>query len=278
MNYKQMTVTQQIAEKWLENNTSNRHIRQSRVEYFCDLLRRNQFLCTHQGIAIAPSGRLLDGQHRLWAIALSGVAADMMVATNVDEETFIACDRVMGRTVGDVLSLDARAAGIANYITTMASSATRTPSPDQVQKVVDIFGEEINTLIAARPGTKARVSASPIRAAIVIRMKDVPATSARLCGVYKNFVERNYEELPKSVQSFLRQIDEGTGVRNSADLFTRSWRAFDPERFSASKVMIKDRDAVLEEIKLVINRYIPESKLSAGKRQRVTKKFNEARA
>ena len=61
-------VTPLLAKKWLERNTDNRDIRPSVVTGLAESITRGEWVLSHQGIAFAKSGRLLDGQHRLLAI------------------------------------------------------------------------------------------------------------------------------------------------------------------------------------------------------------------
>ena len=70
-----MQITPDLAAEFLKRNTSNRAIKKSKIKKYADDLRRGNWKLTHQGVAISPSGRLLDGQHRLSAIVQSGIAA-----------------------------------------------------------------------------------------------------------------------------------------------------------------------------------------------------------
>ena len=60
---------------------------------------------THQGIAISETGRLLDGQHRLTAIANTGISAKFLVATGIPDDSFSVLDTGSARTAADVLSI-----------------------------------------------------------------------------------------------------------------------------------------------------------------------------
>ena len=66
------TITPERAKAILENNPDNRRIRNDWVATLVREMKNGTFVCTHQGIAISEDGRVLDGQHRLVACALSG--------------------------------------------------------------------------------------------------------------------------------------------------------------------------------------------------------------
>jgi hypothetical protein len=67
-------------------------------------IEQNQFLFTGDTIKLAPSGRLLDGQHRLAAIAQSGITQRLLVVFNVPEEAFQVIDRGAPRSNGDMVN------------------------------------------------------------------------------------------------------------------------------------------------------------------------------
>jgi hypothetical protein len=107
---KLVTVTPEIAKKYLEKNVINRPIRPNVVAGLVNIIRHGQFLTTHQGIAFDENGNLLDGQHRLCAIVESGIAVKMWVFTNVPEKqnniySMDVIDRGELRCVGDQLTL-----------------------------------------------------------------------------------------------------------------------------------------------------------------------------
>lgn len=73
-------VTPERAIEYLEKNVSNRRLRNAKVAEYAAKMKAGKWVVNHQGIAFASDGRLLDGQHRLWAIVKSGVAVKMLVA------------------------------------------------------------------------------------------------------------------------------------------------------------------------------------------------------
>jgi hypothetical protein len=60
---------------------------------------------THQGIAIGPNGEVIDGQHRLHAVVLSGVTVMMLVTYNVPVESVTVIDVPILRQVKDAFWL-----------------------------------------------------------------------------------------------------------------------------------------------------------------------------
>jgi len=100
------TITPDLAAKWLDGNVRNRPIRWGKVALFSRIIRSGEWMLTHQGVAFADDGRLLDGQHRLLAIIDTGVTVEMVVARDCDPATFKAIDTDISVRVGsDILSI-----------------------------------------------------------------------------------------------------------------------------------------------------------------------------
>jgi len=74
------------AVKWLEANTRNRPLDQKHVDYLAAEMKAGRWKLTHVGIAFDVNGILQDGQHRLWAIMMSGCTVEMSVTFNTAED------------------------------------------------------------------------------------------------------------------------------------------------------------------------------------------------
>jgi|SRR5690349_2424341 len=79
-------VTPDLAAAYLKKNLKNRRLRPSSVDKLAQSIKEGQWALTHQGIAIAEDGTLLDGQHRLMAIVKAGQAVKVNVTTDVPLE------------------------------------------------------------------------------------------------------------------------------------------------------------------------------------------------
>ena len=97
------TITPEEASKLLAGNRNNRTIRPTRIAFFEGQLKRGEMQLTHQGVAVSPSGRLLDGQHRLIACVNTGIPLMTMVTWDVPQEAFAVLDSGCARTAGDAL-------------------------------------------------------------------------------------------------------------------------------------------------------------------------------
>lgn len=101
-----VVVTPERAAKWLERNTHNRNVRPQTLErYKHDMLNR-QWHLDGSPIRFSKDGTLLDGQHRLAAIAETGISQQMLVVVGLVAESQVVMDTGRARTAADALSME----------------------------------------------------------------------------------------------------------------------------------------------------------------------------
>jgi hypothetical protein len=98
-------VTPAIASKWLEKNTRNRPIDKNRVrKYVADMLRDAWTMST-DAIGFCDDGTLINGQHRLSAVCVSGCSVPMLIMIGLARETQATMDIGQPRKVDQQLAL-----------------------------------------------------------------------------------------------------------------------------------------------------------------------------
>jgi hypothetical protein len=99
-----VTITPVWAEKMLENNVDNRAMNRKHIEALA-----NEMVCGRwkvNGDTICFAGdRLIDGQHRLAAVVLSGVIIQALVVYGLPSDVFDTKDVGKRRTAGDTLEI-----------------------------------------------------------------------------------------------------------------------------------------------------------------------------
>ncbi|MFD7690086.1 hypothetical protein [Streptomyces sp. NPDC059781] len=95
----------ELATEWLTRNTSNRPLSKAAVQQLAGRIQRGEWQLTHQGIAFDEDGVLIDGQHRLAAIAKAGIAVPLTVTHGVPRTAFTVMDTGRKRTGRDALAL-----------------------------------------------------------------------------------------------------------------------------------------------------------------------------
>jgi hypothetical protein len=110
------TVTPTTAEEWLGHNTANRRIRRNQVERFARDMEVGAWQENGEGICFATDGTLINGQHRLSALVLAGVALPMLVVRGLPMHAQDTMDDGAKRTMGDTFSFH----GVASHHTAAA--------------------------------------------------------------------------------------------------------------------------------------------------------------
>ena len=101
-----VVATKELVDWLLSLNTHNRTVRQSEVDRMRKNLRAGRWVLTGQGVAVAASGFLIDGQHRLMALAAEGYPpVEFLLVTGLGDAAQAATDTGAKRTQSDVIKL-----------------------------------------------------------------------------------------------------------------------------------------------------------------------------
>ena len=107
-----MEVTQTLAVAWLEKNTINRAIKDPHVQAITEAIRQGTFRGDNgETIKISPEGKVLDGQHRLWAVVEANHSIRTWVVFNVPEDSFPTIDLVIPRSANDAITVEGKTTG-----------------------------------------------------------------------------------------------------------------------------------------------------------------------
>jgi hypothetical protein len=161
-----MAVGPKQAAKWLEQNESNRRIRDSLVQQYARDMKAGRWRTNHQGIAVTDDGALLDGQHRLSAIVESGCTIDFVVFfyRRVTPEDVVTIDGGCARSAHDQATIvgmkaDQRRIAIAN---TMLKGRGRTARPTRMEllEFYRTHEEAVNFAVAILPKVRRVTTAA----------------------------------------------------------------------------------------------------------------------
>lgn len=115
--YEVIEITPALAKEWLDRNTHNRNLRERVVNGYATDMLAGAWVEDGQSIKFSTTGVLLDGQHRLSAIAQSGMTIRMLVVTDLPASTQDTMDTGAKRSLADVLKLH----GEDHYVTLAAA-------------------------------------------------------------------------------------------------------------------------------------------------------------
>jgi len=103
-----VTIHPDTALQWLEKpsfNVMNRPIRQSDVTNWADIMKRGQWQLNGDAIRISITGKLLDGQHRLWACVEARTPFQSYLIEGLPDEVFDTIDVGKKRSATDMLRI-----------------------------------------------------------------------------------------------------------------------------------------------------------------------------
>lgn len=100
-----VSVTPDIAARWLQNNQSNRTIRPNQVDRYARDMKAGNWKFTGEAIKFSPNGKLLDGQHRLSAIVKSGCTVLIAVFRGISSDAQAVMDTGSARKASDNLHM-----------------------------------------------------------------------------------------------------------------------------------------------------------------------------
>lgn len=98
-------VTPGLAAAMLELNSVNRPLVEQQIKLHEGRLQRGDFILSHQGISFSKTRVLNDGQHRLMAIARSGITGDLQITFGAEREEFAIIDAGRFRRASDVIGV-----------------------------------------------------------------------------------------------------------------------------------------------------------------------------
>jgi hypothetical protein len=216
-----VVITPDLANRWLERNDDNRAIARADVERYKRDMLGGRWHLDGSPIRLGPDGALLDGQHRLTAVAESGVSIPMLIIRGVDPAARAAMDTGRKRTASDALVM-------AGHTHAALLSATARLHLEAVADRVGVTGptrlevshDEIIAALDAEPDLVTAVEfVHPFA-----RRTDCPPTVV----AYTYFVLRRID--PKGAAEFWLGVAEKVGLRDGDPVLALSNRLAESRR------------------------------------------------
>jgi hypothetical protein len=244
----------------LAKNTGNRALRKSWVSFLRKQMIEGRWTLTSDAISISASGRLLNGQHRLSAIASlpEEMRIKVLISRGMPEEGFLVQDMGVKRTIADNTRLEPE---FVADVTMMFNLSRRTEraarvEPSMVLDYQDVW-RPIHTILwsdGVTFGRKRGFSSAPLRVAVGLRWASETTKARRdyVLQQYNAFGSASVERMSKSTATLFRRMSE-TGWRsimssgsnmNRMKALIIYWLHFDPDRKNVEPIM---RDEAAQE-------------------------------
>lgn len=263
-----MLVTPEMARQWLEVNTDNRRMRPNVVEDLRTAWDRGEWKLTHQGIAFAKNGKLLDGQHRLTFVSQlpEGATVAMNVSTDCENDLFGAIDQGARRTLSDITGMSGGLVAVGRLLAKIVNgSSTQGLTPQYVAPFIKWAEPAFSELVTFSPGNALVWSSAPVRAAAVYQINQ--GHDADYIKVsYDSLMRADIDAMPHAARALMQQRMSGKIVSaRSLDLFCRALRAFDSTRQGKIKsINVSDQAGTLAEARMHLEFLAKKSPAEAG--------------
>lgn len=248
-------VTPAIAREWLKSNSVNRPLRPSVVAFYRSMLERGEYQTTHQGVAFSDTGMLLDGQHRLRAIAEmpEPFSLTIMVTRGLSGKAFCALDQGLRRTASDILNMPTSQVAIARTLAEYAGHKKGSLSPLLLLPFAQGIQEEYEFLIGICATSQKLWGSSDVRAAAILQL---------FAGSDRDYVGLTYralnlievDMLSPAALSLYRQAVMAKTARAREGLLLRAFKAFNSAEMTVTKVQIKDPQFLTLRIREIVRR------------------------
>lgn len=238
-------ITPKIAAEMLLQNTHNRKRSNLEVGRLTAQMKRGEWKLTHEGIAFAFDGRLIDGQTRLEAIVKSGVTLKMLVCRGLEfDEAFGAIDRGRKRTLSDSTQLPRPISDICALFGRLLTGTSVMISTDQALSICENgVGDLAEWLLLGSSKNTRIYSSAPVRTAAIILML-AGHDKNYIQDLYANLVNVRVELLPPIALSFYKQVHQGRiAATDKYPLVIRSLKVFDQTKKN-SKILSIASDSV----------------------------------
>lgn len=252
----QVTITPAMARELLQHNTRNRRLRDPKVKTYLAAYLRGEHVLTHQGIAFDKEGILLDGQHRLEAMALmpDGWEFPMLVTRGLDRsKVFGAIDEGLSRTLSDRMELPRVHGEVTNFLAKLFIGRGTGISADYAAPFHRRIAPLLDDLLAFCGSTTKTWSSAPVRAAAVVcMMAGEDADYVKL--VYHAMVKADFAAMPKVAQAlFAAHLRGSVRAGGGNDMFVRCLKIYDRKNADLKKVQIINQAAALDSVRALLS-------------------------
>ena len=239
------TITPHIAGLYLKFNNNNRPLRKTHIRELASDIMEGNWQVTHQGIAFDITGRLIDGQHRLHAIIEAGVPIQISVTRGCSASSFSILDRGSNRSPSDILGWPKKITEVIALALRITTGTNPTVSNIKLMEGSRLV-ENCHILLDYCPTCRAVMSTAGVKLAACVQMT-VQQDHEFVTNQYNSLILKQYNDMTKCSQSFLRQSEDKRMVRE--ELFCRAMFAFDNLEVNRSHIIItKDIIAQKNEI------------------------------
>jgi hypothetical protein len=250
-------ISPERAKEILLKNECNRNIRQRDVEMYSKFMKKGSWRQDlGEPIHLSVNGRVLNGQHRLNAVVLSGMTIKFMIfyMEPIDglgelTATGMPIDRGAMRSISDLTGIPPKSSQI---VTTMIRDLSKNGhqsvrDPEIILGCYDDLKSNIEYVLQKCNTSSRTFSQSSIKSVIILRN----AQGYDFTEEYINILNHKYNLLTNGWNSWIRIIEGYAGRHQQPErreIMCYTWAVTDPMRNHEKKLQIKKMETCFDEI------------------------------
>lgn len=217
------SITPEVATKILETVDVNRKVNSATVAKYALDMKNKSWLLTGEPIIISDTGKLLDGQHRLWAIVESGTTQDMLVIHGISDDALWAIGSARARSLGQILQMHGypnslRLAAAARCMMILEGQQ-RTVKPSVATTVTCLAAHPGIEWVMSQPGatTSGPYSTGGVIAAFALLYEKHPLKAAKLWEEFSTGADLKSGDPFLTLRDFLLKHGSGRRGKNGTE-------------------------------------------------------------
>ena len=246
-------VTPEIARLWLARNV-NRRVRAGVVKYLAEQIQADKFYRVGDAVAFTKNWVMYNGQHRLLAIILANKPADLLVTTNMPEDSIRVTDRGKNKTVSDVTGLGPGLLADASMIAHIAYP-TLGRVPEYLQEDISAWWSPVYQKLFRKPlGRKLNNASVHIGLGLRWAIEEDADRREELYKQLNAMLDGDTPVMTKATATMWRRMMVEPAAGSQMVRITRAatvYHYMDPRR-SAVEPVLKSPDPAIEEMRRVL--------------------------
>ena len=219
-------VTPEIAKEfWSGNENNPRPFKTHVANDYARQMRLSRWGKSPEPIVITKSGKMGNGQHRVWAVINTGIAQNFHVMVIEDEQFDEVCsvlDQGAPRTSSDILQIDSAIIRPINYLL-RCSGISKVKPDDLLPYVESDMGRLLTKMIAIKCKGKTWRHTC-FRAAMTVAILDGSIGDDNAFEIYNTLNEEVLTDWPKIFAELYIQLnDSGKSLNHSGRSFENDW-------------------------------------------------------
>jgi len=256
MDIKKEFISPERAKLMLNKNYNNRTLSKDAVDQFIRDMRNGEWKFTHQSILLGDDDCVIDGQHRLVAIARSGIGQWSLVARDksLSSARDLPIDVGVKRRTAFILGTNTAFASMLTYAFKVCRGIT-TPSFADIKSYIPVFEGPYAQVTKDCKVHRRMVTIAPVQLAGVV-MAMHGADVEYINKTYLSLAYSKFSEMPPFVASFYRQVIVDRSKFVHSELFARAIRVFDSTKKDLTKMSVRDETLAYNEAKQLLQQIL----------------------